>query len=378
MLATSSTSGRGKPSRSSSAIVADRASGYHDLKIDSRLLDATSVPHEEFLLSCAFTVGGHTWRMVCYPNGSRNAGDGYVSIFLRLDDENVAKPVPAQVQFSVMAEERALFLVRRKKKVLSKKKEFIPSGFASRDNNVGYPNFAKKEDLLKTMRQGDPLTIRCDIVVFNGHHAVQVREQCPKQAASPVHVPPSNLHTHLGDLLSNRRGADVVFEVGGETFPAHRCVLAARSPVFAVELFSAMKESDAAAAGGVVHIYDMEPQVFQALLQFAYTDTLPEMRKKPEEEGVLCQHLLVAADRYDMERLKLICEEKLCRYIDVGTAAIILTLAEQHRCHSLKKACLDFVSAPANLKAVVASDGFEHLSTSCPSITKDLLAMHAS
>ncbi|KXG38518.1 BTB/POZ and MATH domain-containing protein 1 [Sorghum bicolor] len=376
MLATSSASDRGKPSRSSSAIVADMASGYHDLQIDSRLLDATSVPHGESVLSCAFTVGGHTWRMMCYPNGSRSAAGGYVSMFLRLDEE-VAKPVPAQVEFSVMAEKRALFLVRsKKKKVPSTKKEFVTtSDFASRRHNVGYPNFAKREDLLKMVRrQDDPLTIRCHIVVFNGHRAVQ---QFPKQqaAASAVHVPPSNLHTHLGDLLSSKRGADVVFEVGGETYPAHRCVLAARSPVFAVELFSSMRESDAA-AGGVVHIDDMEPQVFQALLHFAYTDTLPEMRTP--EEGVLCQHLLVAADRYDMERLKLICEDKLCRYIDVGTAAIVLTLAEQHRCHCLKKACIDFISAPANLKAVVASDGFEHLSSSCPSITKDLLAMHAS
>lgn len=374
MLATSSASGRGKPSRSSSAIVADRTSGYHDLKIDSRLLDATSVPHGEFLLSSAFTVGDHTWRIICYPNGDRYDSDaavGYVSIYLKLD-ENVAKPVTAQVQFSVMAEKRALFLVRWKKEVLSTKKIFVTS-FARQDSSHGYSKFAKNKDVLKTVRQGDPLTIRCHIVVFNGSRAVQSPKH-KQAAAAPVHVPPSNLHTHLGDLLSNKRGADVVFEVGGETYPAHRCVLAARSPVFAVELFSSMRESDA--AGGVVHIDDMEPQVFHALLHFAYTDTLPEMRKP--EEGVLCQHLLVAADRYDMERLKLICEDKLCRYIDVGTAAIILALAEQHRCHSLKKACIDFLSAPANLKAVVAGDGFEHLSTSCPSITKDLLAMHAS
>jgi speckle-type POZ protein len=97
----------------------------------------------------------------------------------------------------------------------------------------------------------------------------------------------------------------------------------------------------------------MEAQVFKALLYFVYTDTLPKDRgsrtreereeAKEEEDDIMSQHLLVAADRYNLERLKLICEEKLCGYIAVaGTVATILTLAEQHNCHVLKKACFDF------------------------------------
>lgn len=99
------------------------------------------------------------------------------------------------------------------------------------------------------------------------------------------------------------------------------------------------------------------------------------MRK--EDEEIMYQHLLVAGDRYAMERLKLMCEEKLCEYIDVGNAATILTLAEQHHCHGLKKACFRFLSDPANLRAAMASDGFgfKHLSRSCPSINKDLMSM---
>ncbi|WVZ59059.1 hypothetical protein U9M48_009262 [Paspalum notatum var. saurae] len=75
-----------------------------------------------------------------------------------------------------------------------------------------------------------------------------------------------------------------------------------------------MKESG---TGGVVLIRDMEAQVFEALLYFIYTDMFPEMARDGEEKEevvmAMAQHLLVAADRYDMERLKLMCEEKLCR-----------------------------------------------------------------
>lgn len=84
--------------------------------------------------------------------------------------------------------------------------------------------------------------------------------------------------------------------------------------------------------------------------------------------------MLVAADKYNLERLKLICEDKLCKYIYVGTVATILTLAEQHHCHGLKKVCFDFLSSPTNLRAVVATDGFKHLSRSCPAIMEELIA----
>jgi speckle-type POZ protein len=85
--------------------------------------------------------------------------------------------------------------------------------------------------------------------------------------------------------------------------------------------------------------------------------------------------MLVAADRYGMERMKLICEEKLCEYIDVGSAATILALADQHHCEGLKKACLNFLAAPATLRAVMATDGFQHLSRTCPSLMVELMAM---
>ncbi|GJM84568.1 hypothetical protein PR202_ga00251 [Eleusine coracana subsp. coracana] len=221
----------------------------------------------------------------------------------------------------------------------------------------------------------DSFAIRCDIVVINELRVEE--EEAPGQVDTPefVSVPPSDLHQYLGNLLHTEKGADVVFEVGAETFAAHRCVLAIRSPVFSAELFGTMKEGDTAA--GVVHIDDMEAQVFKALLHFVYTDSLPKADKeeKQAEEDVMSQHLLVAADRYNLVRLKLICEEKLCRYIDVGTVATILTLAEQHHCHGLKKACFSFLDSLANLKAAMNTEGFDHLSKSCPSVMMELLAV---
>ncbi|KAG0548716.1 hypothetical protein BDA96_01G190900 [Sorghum bicolor] len=353
--------GGGEPSRSASTIVANTASGYHILRIDgySRTL---ATPTGKYIASLPFTVGGHRWYIRYYPNGGDWGAKDYISLYLHLRDD-VAKAVEVHFKFHFVGDvsEQALTLGQVR-------------SFTNSNQGWGHP-FIKREDLVQSKHlQDDSIAIRCDVLVVANEFRM---EEAPEAtaAAAMISVPPSDLHQHLGSLLQTEKGADVVFDVAGERFAAHRWLLAARSPVFSAELFGGMKESH---TEGVVHIEDMEPRVFKALLYFVYTDLLFQKTKtmKQVEEGdagddgedVLSQHLLVAADKYNLERLKLLCEKKLCEYINAGNVATILALAEQHHCHGLKKVCFHFLSFPANLRAAMASNGFKHLSRSCPSV----------
>ncbi|CAN6216001.1 unnamed protein product [Urochloa humidicola] len=88
----------------------------------------------------------------------------------------------------------------------------------------------------------------------------------------------------------------------------------------------------------------------------------------------MAQHLLVAADRYGLDRLKLICEGKLADGIAIDTAAMTLVLAEQHNCSLLKAKCVDFIArSRETLDAVVATDRYKHIVESCPSVLTQLL-----
>ncbi|CAN6373102.1 unnamed protein product [Urochloa humidicola] len=228
----------------------------------------------------------------------------------------------------------------------------------------GFDEFFLREDLESSLHiKGDRLMIRCDATIVKNIHIV-----IATNTESAV-LPPSNLHQQLGDLLKARRvKGDVKFKVGGKKFRAHRNVLAIRSSVFMAELFGKMKEKKAAR----IRIKDMEPSVFEVFLHFIYTDALPEI-----DEGdrmAMAQHLLVVADRYHMESLKLICDVMLRGYIDTDSAATMLVLAEQHGCHGLKQACLRFIASPCNMKVVMAAEGFEYLIRSCPSLLKELAA----
>ncbi|CAL5054301.1 unnamed protein product [Urochloa decumbens] len=196
----------------------------------------------------------------------------------------------------------------------------------------------------------------------------------PKEAAAvgaTAAAPSYDLHRHFGELWRSQRGTDVTFVVAGERIAAHRCVLAARSPVFMAELFGDMKET----ASRSVVIEDVEPEVFRALMHFIYTDmSPPELEGRGEDASTMAQHLFAAADRYGMERLKLICEEKMCAGVSVGNVATALALAEQHGCCKLKARCMEFmVATPANVRAVVKTGGYKHLLASCSSVLSDLL-----
>ncbi|XP_034570664.1 BTB/POZ and MATH domain-containing protein 2-like [Setaria viridis] len=133
-----------------------------------------------------------------------------------------------------------------------------------------------------------------------------------------------------------------------------------------------MRESNAA-GDHCIRIDDTLAQVFRNLLHFVYTDTdslppeTPEMQEG-QQGALMTQHLLEAADRYDLQRLKLLCARKLCGYMDVSTVATTLVLAQQHQCRELKEACIEFLRSPRVVEAVVATDGFEHLTKSCPAL----------
>lgn len=93
----------------------------------------------------------------------------------------------------------------------------------------------------------------------------------------------------------------------------------------------------------------------QTLLHFIYWDSLPDMQEltglnSKWASTLMAQHLLAAADRYGLERLRVLCEAKLCEGVAINTVATTLALAEQHHCFQLKAVCLKFVAMLENLK----------------------------
>ncbi|KAL6643085.1 hypothetical protein ACP70R_021266 [Stipagrostis hirtigluma subsp. patula] len=352
MPASSPSAGDGTtPSRSASTIAFGAVSGGHVLKIAGYSHSKVFVLNGESIRSCSFDVGGRSWHVEYSPNGRTPDNTDSISLYLALDDV-VSMAVKAKVKISLLDQDG--------EPVPSHSFTTVVVNFTEK-RSWGYQKFIQREVLEKSGHlRDDSFSARFDVTVMKD----VLTEETPFVA-----VPPSNLHLDLGALLSSKEGTDVRFRIRRRTFAAHRSVLAARSPVFKKALLGQMKEGN---ADNIVRIDDIEAEVFAALLKFMYTDALPEMKKK--DESAMAQHLLVAADRYNLQRLKLICEDKLCEHIDVGSAATLLALAEQHNCLGLKEACFKFLSSSATMNVVMETGDFEYLKGSCPGVLKELMS----
>lgn len=124
-----------------------------------------------------------------------------------------------------------------------------------------------------------------------------------------------------------------------------------------------------------VAVQDMEPAVFRAMLHFVYAGCLPHTSDIwCDVDYDMIRHLLVAADRSALDRLKWACESMLCRSLSVCSAVGTLALAFQHDCARLKDVCQEFiVSSSATYKAVVATLEFRELKESRSPIISDIL-----
>lgn len=83
------------------------------------------------------------------------------------------------------------------------------------------------------------------------------------------------------------------------------------------------------------------------MLHFIYRDTLvdDELGASSSDGSIfdtLAAKLLAAADKYDLARLRLLCEAYLCKGISVASVASTLALADRHHAMELKAVCLKF------------------------------------
>ncbi|CAL4941959.1 unnamed protein product [Urochloa decumbens] len=436
--------GNGRAACSASSITgAVSASGYHLLVVDGYSRTKQDHPNGKGIGSRPFRFGGCNWVIKYYPNGKCPEDADSISVYLnRKDDDSIEKSVMVHFDFSFLGQVE----MQDPSSILATKVcDF------GRSSSWGIGEFIKRGALEQSKHlKDDGLTIRCDIIIFTKKLSTE-----DASAAPFITVPPSDMCQNFGDLLKTKEGVDVVFVVSGETFTAHRCVLAARSTVFKKQFFGPMNNVTTASP---ICIDDMEAKVFKALLRFIYTDS-PGIDEEEEEEEVeeeegedlvgeeemgleeeddddgddgdenyeqddeeedeedgmemlegadeeevlegkeegermeqdnddhvkdveekklMWQLLLVAADRYNLRRLELICEEKLCAYIDTSMVANFLVLAEKYNCRGLKKACLDFLRSHVNLQKVISGGGLDHLTKAYPFILKEVIAQLVS
>ncbi|KAJ3688118.1 hypothetical protein LUZ61_017282 [Rhynchospora tenuis] len=292
-----------------SAIEAEVEGGSHRFTI-LRYSLIKGLGIRKYVESDVFTIGGYDWIIRFYPDGYKAETTNFISLFLAL--KSGATDVKALYKFALLEHNGLPCKVHS-----CSTPEAIIFKSTKNINSWGFPQFAKRSEFeASNCLKNDAFTIMCTVTVLKGNRL---------QPTTPfgIIVPPSNSNQQFARLLESENGADVTFVVKGEKIRAHRCVLAAKSAVFNAELFGCMREKWTE----TITVDDIEAHVFKSMLYFIYSDSVPDFEQNSNNDGenkdliFMAQHLLGAADRYDLERLKLMCEDLLYKNLDVSTVA---------------------------------------------------------
>lgn len=192
----------------------------------------------------------------------------------------------------------------------------------------------------------DVLSLHCDYVSSNGtafhelcgcgitYPAVtkQTIKKSTENCGEEVQLPLA-LANDLKSVYNDRIFYDTEICTATQTFPAHRFILSARSPVFRRMFSCDMKENQS----GHIDIVDLEDYTLHRMLLYIYTDTLEDLQLDD-----VCK-LYTAADKYEIESLSLRCSSFLKDNLSPTKACDILVLSDLHHDNNLKCAVQDYI-----------------------------------
>ena len=102
-----------------------------------------------------------------------------------------------------------------------------------------------------------------------------------------------------------------------------------------------------------VPIPNMSKEIFLLLLEYIYTDSV-----KVELEHAV--DLFIAADLYQMERLRSVCRTVVKRHLNTENAAPLLQAASENHCQVLKEVCMSYIVD--NFDVVSKTEGIKDVS----------------
>ncbi|XP_013394154.1 protein roadkill [Lingula anatina] len=309
----------------------------------------------EVLKSSTFSAGANDklkWCLRVNPKGLDEESKDYLSLYLLLVSCNKSE-VRAKFKFSILNAKR-----EETKAMESQRAYRFVQG-----KDWGFKKFIRRDFLMDEangLLPEDKLTIFCEVSVVGDTINVSGQSNC-----SPVKVPECKLSEDLGSLFERSAFSDVMLNVGGREFQAHKAILAARSPVFNAMFEHDMEERKL----NRVEITDVEHEVMREILRFIYTGKTSNLEKMADD-------LLAAADKYALERLKVMCEEALCTNLVVENACEVLVLADLHSAEQLKSHAIDFINSHAT--DVMDTAGWKAMVTNSPHLIAEAFRALAS
>ncbi|KAF8777722.1 TD and POZ domain-containing protein 1-like [Argiope bruennichi] len=188
----------------------------------------------------------------------------------------------------------------------------------------------------------DKLTLLCECIFYTGvdyEKIERILQEMPFGVFSQINdshqnnEPCSGALDDITEIYNNHLLSDVELKTKTESFPAHKVVLCARSSVFKAMLTNDMKETNT----NIIQVDDLENDTVHQFLLFLYSDSIESLQWNSAVK------LYYAADKYQVEKLKMICSSFLVNNLSISKASELLLLADTHSDSDLKAVAEDFI-----------------------------------
>ena len=309
------------------------------------------------------------WQIQLYPRGDHDSYDGgsqnlpkdifdgQVSVFLhgtigKIKKDDVVIRVSIVDNVLNRIEEKAL-----KHRADAKKISCVE------DACYGESNYIPRYDLYRgypfdiKMLPGKSLTLEVKLSIhtidYFYEELIPTGEKDENEGVNSQSKGTKELGDNLGKLLEDKESCDMEIHCGGKVFPCHKLLLSARSPVFKAMFQANMKESES----GKVTIEDIKPEIMDEILHFIYTGSLAKGAVKTTTEFAI--ELLAAANKYQLEALKDICQDKIRSVLDAENAIEFLILGEMYQANKLKDTAM--MEVVYNMPEIADTEDYKRL-----------------
>ncbi|XP_057318588.1 speckle-type POZ protein B-like [Microplitis mediator] len=246
----------------------------------------------------------------------------------------------------------SLFFLDGKNKKVNRTNSYVSYAL---DDAYGAEQFLEIKELLEKeddLIPNNTLTVGVEMTVFDDYRSFTTDYPLKKRQRK--------ITDDLKELYESKTNSNVIFVVGNEKFKAHKFILSTRSPVFSAMFTHELKEN----RNSEVDIPDIDPEIFNKMLEFIYTDEINNLDEDAES-------LLESADKYQLLNLKSLCEESLSKSVSIDNAIELMILADLHNADTLLEFIFEFIIR--NFKDVVKTSEYEVLDETKPLLLLKLL-----
>jgi hypothetical protein len=154
------------------------------------------------------------------------------------------------------------------------------------------------------------------------------------EAETDLGLPCFDLSMVMDDARKRDRYTDVIVVTKEKEFKAHKVVLACQSAFFETCLEERWKKEGDSSR---IEMQDVPADIMEAILTYMYTGKVTGIDQTARD-------LLPKANEYQLEGLKMKCEEALIKALTSQTIIDILLMADMHNVQKLKESCMLFIA----------------------------------